>query len=106
LAVADVERSLAFYLAVLGPLGMHEMERFPTYRGTEEVVYVRYGDQFLRLRPADGREHHYHDLASSTWRSTSILGRKWMPPTAAAWTSAQGFTSRPRRIGTSRATTS
>jgi glyoxylase I family protein len=34
LAVADVERSLAFYLAVLGPLGMHEEDRYPTYRGT------------------------------------------------------------------------
>ena len=62
LAVADVERSLAFYLAVLGPLGMHEMERYPTYRGTEEVVYLRYGDQFLGLRPADGGEHHYYDV--------------------------------------------
>jgi glyoxylase I family protein len=62
LAVADVERSLAFYLAVLGPLGMHEVERFPTYRGTEEVVYLRYGDQFLGLRPADGGEHHYYGV--------------------------------------------
>ena len=62
LAVADVERSLAFYLAVLGPLGLHEMERFPTYRGTEEVVYLRYGDQFLGFRPADGGEHRYYDV--------------------------------------------
>jgi catechol 2,3-dioxygenase-like lactoylglutathione lyase family enzyme len=37
LAVSDVERSLAFYLAVLGPLGLHESECYPTYRGTEEV---------------------------------------------------------------------
>ena len=62
LAVADVERSLAFYLAVLEPLGMHEVERYPTYRDTEEVVYLRYGDQFLGLRPADGGAHHYYDV--------------------------------------------
>lgn len=62
LAVADVERSLAFYLAVLGPVGMHEWDRFPTYRGTEEVVYLRYGDQALGLRQADGGEHHYYDV--------------------------------------------
>jgi catechol 2,3-dioxygenase-like lactoylglutathione lyase family enzyme len=30
LAVADVERSLAFYLTVLGPLGTHGWERYPT----------------------------------------------------------------------------
>jgi catechol 2,3-dioxygenase-like lactoylglutathione lyase family enzyme len=34
LAVRDVERSLAFYLAVLGPLGVGEAFRYPTYRGT------------------------------------------------------------------------
>ncbi len=28
LAVRDVERSLAFYLAILGPLGLREEERF------------------------------------------------------------------------------
>jgi catechol 2,3-dioxygenase-like lactoylglutathione lyase family enzyme len=38
LAVADVERSLAFYRALLGPLGWTEELRYPTYRGTEEVV--------------------------------------------------------------------
>src|SRR3954452_19724207 len=62
LAVRDVEQSLAFYLAVLGPLGLHESERYPTYRGTEEVVYLRYGDQYLGLRPADGGQHHYYDV--------------------------------------------
>ena len=40
LAVADVERSLAFYLELLGPLGWTEQVRYPTYRGTEEVVYL------------------------------------------------------------------
>src|SRR6187200_2234965 len=32
LAVADVERSLAFYLDLLGPLGWVEEVRYPTYR--------------------------------------------------------------------------
>ena len=40
LAVADVERSLQFYLGLLGPLGVQELYRFPTYRGTEQVVYL------------------------------------------------------------------
>jgi len=62
LAVRDVERSLAFYLALLGPLGLHEELRHRTYRGSEDVVYLRAGDQYLGLRPADGGEHHYHDV--------------------------------------------
>lgn len=62
LAVRDVDRSTAFYLAVLGSVGMHEDERYPSYRGTEEVVYLRFGEQLLGLRPADGGEHHYYDV--------------------------------------------
>jgi catechol 2,3-dioxygenase-like lactoylglutathione lyase family enzyme len=62
LAVSDVERSLAFYVAVLGAFGLHEEERYPTYRGTEEVVYLRYGEQYLGLRPADGGEHNYYGV--------------------------------------------
>jgi catechol 2,3-dioxygenase-like lactoylglutathione lyase family enzyme len=62
LAVRDVERSLAFYFAVLGPLGLEEDLRVPTYRGTEEVVYLRFGEQNLGLRPADGGEHRYYDV--------------------------------------------
>jgi catechol 2,3-dioxygenase-like lactoylglutathione lyase family enzyme len=65
LAVADVERSLAFYLNLLGPLGWAEEVRYPTYRGTEEVVYlVRQGtlDGELGLRPADGGTHRYYDV--------------------------------------------
>ena len=41
LAVADVERSLAFYRTLLGPLGWTKELRYPTYRGTEEVVYLQ-----------------------------------------------------------------
>jgi glyoxylase I family protein len=62
LAVEDVERSLAFYLAVLGPLGVQEALRFPTYRGTEEVVHLGVGEQYLGFRPADGGEHRYYDV--------------------------------------------
>jgi catechol 2,3-dioxygenase-like lactoylglutathione lyase family enzyme len=62
LAVADVERSLAFYLALLGPLGLRELVRYPTYRGTEEVVYVGVDTPFLGFRPADGGAHHYYDV--------------------------------------------
>jgi catechol 2,3-dioxygenase-like lactoylglutathione lyase family enzyme len=46
LAVSDVERSLAFYFELLGPLGLAEDSRFPTYRGTEEAVYLRCGTSF------------------------------------------------------------
>jgi catechol 2,3-dioxygenase-like lactoylglutathione lyase family enzyme len=62
LCVRDVGRSLAFYLEVLGPLGLEEDLRVPSYRGTEEVVYLRFGEQNLGLRPADGGEHHYYEV--------------------------------------------
>jgi lactoylglutathione lyase len=62
LAVADVDRSLAFYLALLGPLGAEEAFRFATYRGTEEVVYLRIGGQHLGFRKADGGAHRYYDV--------------------------------------------
>ncbi len=62
LCVRDVGRSLAFYLEVLGPLGLEEDLRVASYRGTEEVVYLRFGEQNLGLRPADGGEHHYYDV--------------------------------------------
>jgi catechol 2,3-dioxygenase-like lactoylglutathione lyase family enzyme len=50
------------YRSVLGPFGPHEENRFPSYRGTEEVVYLRFGDAYLGLRPADGGEHRYYDV--------------------------------------------
>jgi catechol 2,3-dioxygenase-like lactoylglutathione lyase family enzyme len=61
LAVTDVERSLAFYLELLGPLGLVEDSRYATYRGTEEVVYLSVGEQFLGLRPSDGGEYRYYE---------------------------------------------
>ena len=62
LCVADVERSLAFYVELLGPLGLDEDIRVPSYRGTEEVVYLRFGEQDLGLRPADDGEHRYYGV--------------------------------------------
>jgi catechol 2,3-dioxygenase-like lactoylglutathione lyase family enzyme len=62
LAVGDVERSLSFYLEVLGPLGMKEVARYPSYRGSEEVVHLGFGDVWVGFRPADGGEHTYHHV--------------------------------------------
>jgi catechol 2,3-dioxygenase-like lactoylglutathione lyase family enzyme len=62
LAVSDLDRSLRFYLDVLGPLGAHESHRYPTYRKTEEVVNLRLGRQYLGLRPADGGKHAYYQV--------------------------------------------
>jgi catechol 2,3-dioxygenase-like lactoylglutathione lyase family enzyme len=62
LAVSDVDRSLAFYLDLLGPLGLEEEERYPTYRGTEEVVYLSFGEEWLGLRPADDGTHRYYGV--------------------------------------------
>jgi glyoxylase I family protein len=62
LTVTDVGRSLAFYNAILGPLGLAEDDRYPSYRGTEEVVYLRFGGQMIGLRTADGGEHRYYDV--------------------------------------------
>src|SRR5215208_5346898 len=67
LAVADVQQSLDFYRMLLEPLGLTEYDRAPTYRGTEEVVYLQFGRSFLGVRPAAGGtiqsppEEHYVD---------------------------------------------
>lgn len=62
LAVADIERSLAFYYGMLRSLGLVEGYRMATYRGTEEVVYLHFGGQALGLRPADGGEYRYYEV--------------------------------------------
>jgi len=64
LAVSNVEESLAFYLDLLGPLGWTEWVRYPTYRGTEEVVYLwePVTGANLGLRPADGGAHRYYEV--------------------------------------------
>jgi glyoxylase I family protein len=64
LAVTDVERSLVFYDGLLTPLGWTKRVRYPTYRGTEEVVYLQHPETLcgLGLRPAEGGEHRYYDV--------------------------------------------
>jgi catechol 2,3-dioxygenase-like lactoylglutathione lyase family enzyme len=71
LAVSDLERSLAFYLGMLGPLGLAVEQRYVTYRGTEDVVYLGFGQKHvpgypaesrLGLRQADGGEHTYYGV--------------------------------------------
>jgi glyoxylase I family protein len=62
LCVTDVEGSLAFYFELLGPLGLEEDIRVQSYRGSEEVVYLKLGEQNLGLRPADGGEHRYYGV--------------------------------------------
>jgi glyoxylase I family protein len=64
LAVAELERSLVFYLTVLEPLGWREEVRYATYRGTEEVIYLKDPNTgaMLGLRPADGGEHRYYGV--------------------------------------------
>ena len=71
LAVSDVDRSLAFYLGMLGPLGLKVEGRFPSYRGTEEIVYLGFGYEHQRdaqpetrlgLRWADGGQHRYFEV--------------------------------------------
>lgn len=72
LAVANVERSLAFYLDLLGPLGWEESIRYATYRGTEEVVYLKDASSgsrepgadssMLGIRQADWDGYRYHGV--------------------------------------------
>ena len=62
LAVKDVDASLEWYLAVLGPLGLKEEMRYPSYRGSEEVVYLSFADEWMGLRPADGGTFKYYDV--------------------------------------------
>lgn len=62
LTVRDLARSIDFYTRLLGPLGFSEYGRYPSYRGTEEVVYFSFAQSHLGLRPADGGEHHYYDV--------------------------------------------
>jgi len=100
LAVKDVERSLRFYLALLGPLGVAESDRFPTYRGTEEVVVLRVGSPFLSFRPRTAASTATTTSESSTSRSLSMRGGSSTARTTAASNCAPRFTSRLRRTGT------
>ena len=62
LAVADVERSLAFYRELLGPLGLEDALRVRSYRGTEDVLYLKFGHTFIGIRPADGGTYRHYEV--------------------------------------------
>jgi catechol 2,3-dioxygenase-like lactoylglutathione lyase family enzyme len=62
LAVADVERSVTVYRILLEPLGLTEYSRVPSYRGTEEIVYLRFGSSLVGLRPADGGAYRHYEV--------------------------------------------
>ena len=109
MAVADVERSLAFYLDLLGPLGWVEEIRYPTYRGTEEVVYLARPGAIRDVVSACVQRTVAPTAtttsASSTSPSRLTDGRRLMRRMHAASRVAQTFTSRRRRIATSLAIT-
>lgn len=75
--MGDVECSLAYHLDVLGPLGLKEEARYPSYRGTEESSYLSFGDEWLGLRPAGGGEHRYYEVGLEHPRSKWIGGMRW-----------------------------
>ena len=77
LAVGDVERSLEFYRAVLGPLGLGShvrtvtdgeggRERTGPPQRHRDITYLRWGDQFIAFRQADGGEHRYYEVGMGT----------------------------------------
>lgn len=62
LVCRDVDRSLAFYLEVLGGLGLEPPVTFPGERG-EPIHYLRFpggGSGSIGLRAASGPETHQH----------------------------------------------
>ena len=75
LAVSDVERSLAFYLNLLGPLGWKVTRRYPTYRGTEEVVYLGTGEAYDVVGNA-GPDAGGYRTATCRWRRSPVLRRR------------------------------
>ncbi len=104
LAVSDVDRSLAFYMDLLGPLGLKEEERYATYRGTEEVVYLSFGDEWIGLRPADGGTHRYYGVGLEHL-AFEVDTREEVDAHQRCSRRAIGSTTRRSRAPTSRATT-
>ena len=71
--VSDLARSLEFYLGVFGPLGVREAYRYPSHRGTEEILPAlrRAGARAAR----GGRRH-----GTATTRSASSTSHVlWTP---------------------------
>ena len=63
LAVSDVDR--AFYLGMLGPIGLAVEGRFRSYRGTEEIVYLGFGQEHVPgTQPETDwvSEDHYYEV--------------------------------------------
>ena len=96
LSVADVDRSLAFYVDVLVPLGLEEEYRVLTYRGTEEVVYLKFGSTALGLRPADGGVYRHYEVGIEHLAFGSIDETRWTRRTAGAFPPAARSSHRPR----------
>ena len=105
LAVSDLDRSLAFYMELLGPLGLKEEERYPTYRGTEEVVYLSFGDEWIGLRPADGGTFRYYGVGLEHLAFEVDTTEEVDAAHQRVCSAAIGSTTRRRRTATSRATT-
>ena len=91
LAVADVERSLAFYRMLLEPLGLTEYDRVPSYRGTEEVVYLQFGRSFLGLRSADGGIYRHEFVADTVIKALMDVQLKTEVPIFSAVLTPQQF---------------
>jgi catechol 2,3-dioxygenase-like lactoylglutathione lyase family enzyme len=113
LAVSDIEQSLAFYLDLLGPLGWEVIRRYPTYRGTEEVVYRGpSGEKHAAtlstgfgLRAADGGAHQYYGVGIEHIAFDVDTKDEVDDAYARATSSGAKIHYRPKRIATSRATT-
>ena len=71
LAVSDVEASLGFYLGLLGPLGLKVEARFKTYRGTEDVFYLGFGQNHVQGAQAETRLGSDRQMVASNATTTS-----------------------------------
>lgn len=91
LAVADVERSLSFYLGLLGPFEVEIGDRLATHRGTEEVTYLTIGEQALGFREADdGGARRYYGVGLEHFAITVEPARSSRRRIADASNSAHG----------------
>ena len=56
----------------------------PSYRGSEEVVYLRAGEQLLGFRQADGGEHRYYEVGLEHLALVVDTAKRSRTPTLAA----------------------
>jgi hypothetical protein len=90
---------------LLGPLGLKEEERYPTYRGTEEVVYLSSETNGWAFVPPTVAAIATTASGWSTWRSRSTPGKRWTRRMSGVRGGAIGSTTRRSRTATSRTTT-